>query len=169
MLSSHLTFLLEAQQPVADLGRLAEHLPYEWIERAVEATGTASIRRRRLPAEQVVWLVIALAMYRHWSISEVLDGLDLARHFPPAAVLGGDGPFPRKPDPAALLHLVARAGVTPDAALMVGDSGIDWRTARAAGTRVCLARYGLGFGSVPLHDLAPADHLIGAPSELLTL
>ncbi|BCF97977.1 hypothetical protein PPGU19_025460 [Paraburkholderia sp. PGU19] len=77
MLSSHLTFLLEAQQP-ADLSRLAEHLPYEWIERAVQATGAASIRRRRLPAEQVVWLVIALAMYRHWSISEVLDGLDLA-------------------------------------------------------------------------------------------
>jgi hypothetical protein len=77
MLSSHLTFLLEAQQP-ADLSRLAEHLPYEWIERAVEATGTASIRRRRLPAEQVVWLVIALAMYRHWSISEVLDNLERA-------------------------------------------------------------------------------------------
>ena len=26
----------------------------------------------------MVWLVIALAMYRHWSISEVLDNLDLA-------------------------------------------------------------------------------------------
>ncbi|ARU24994.1 membrane protein (plasmid) [Ralstonia solanacearum] len=77
MLASHLTYLLEAQQP-ADLSRLAEHLPYEWIERAVTATGTASIRRRRLPAEQVVWLVIALAMYRHWSISEVVDSLDLA-------------------------------------------------------------------------------------------
>jgi hypothetical protein len=77
MLSSHLTYLLEAQQP-ADLSRLAEHLPYEWIERAVQTTGVASIRRRRLPAEQVVWLVIMLAMYRHWSISEVLDSLDLA-------------------------------------------------------------------------------------------
>ncbi|WP_200911451.1 transposase domain-containing protein, partial [Caballeronia cordobensis] len=77
MLSSHLTFLLEAQQP-ADPSRLTEHLPYAWIERAVQATGVASIRRRRLPAEQVVWLVIALAVYRHWSISEVLDNLDLA-------------------------------------------------------------------------------------------
>jgi hypothetical protein len=77
MLSSHLTYLIEAQEP-ADLRRLAEHLPYEWIERAVQATGAASIRRRRLPAEQVVWLVIALAMYRRWSISEVLDSLDLA-------------------------------------------------------------------------------------------
>ena len=55
MLSSHLTYLIEAQAP-ADLRRLAEHLPYERIERAVQATGAASIRRRRLPAEQVVWL-----------------------------------------------------------------------------------------------------------------
>ena len=42
------------------------------------ATGTASIRRRRLPAEQVVWLVIALALYRHQSMPEVLAALDLA-------------------------------------------------------------------------------------------
>ncbi len=38
MLSSHLTYLIEAQEP-ADLRRLAEHLPYEWIERAVQANG----------------------------------------------------------------------------------------------------------------------------------
>jgi hypothetical protein len=50
MLASHLTYLIEAQQP-ADLRQLAEHLPYEWIDRAVQATGTASIRRRRLPAD----------------------------------------------------------------------------------------------------------------------
>ena len=52
---------------------------------------------------------------------------------------------------------------------MVGDSAIDWRTARAAGTRVCLARYGFGFDSVPLHELAPEDRLIDAPIELLSL
>ena len=49
-----------------------------WIERALEATGTASVRRRRLPAEQVVWLVIALALYRHQSMPEVLATLDLS-------------------------------------------------------------------------------------------
>jgi hypothetical protein len=31
-----------------------------------------------LPAEQVVWLVVALALYRHQSISEVVDDLELA-------------------------------------------------------------------------------------------
>nr|WP_283164571.1 transposase domain-containing protein [Ralstonia pseudosolanacearum] len=53
MLASHLTYLLEAQQP-ADLSRLAEHLPYEWIERAVTATGTASIRRKSRPSRYSV-------------------------------------------------------------------------------------------------------------------
>ncbi|MBU9253013.1 DDE transposase, partial [Burkholderia multivorans] len=52
MLTDHLTFMLDAEP--TDLSRLAEHLPHAWIEQAIEATGTASIRRRRLPAEQVV-------------------------------------------------------------------------------------------------------------------
>jgi phosphoglycolate phosphatase len=99
----------------------------------------------------------------------ILDGLDLSHYFPPESVLGGDGRFPRKPDPAALLHLAAQAEATPRATLMVGDSAIDWRTARAAGTRVCLAGYGFGFGSVPLHELASEERVIDAPLELLSL
>jgi hypothetical protein len=61
-----------------DWRRLVDRLPVEWIEQALQYSGKASIRRRRLPAEQVVWLVIALAVYRHLSIKEVLDDLDLA-------------------------------------------------------------------------------------------
>ena len=53
-------------------------MPVEWIEQAVQRTEATSIRRRRLPAEQVVWLMVALALYRHKSISEVLDDLGLA-------------------------------------------------------------------------------------------
>jgi phosphoglycolate phosphatase-like HAD superfamily hydrolase len=33
------------------------------------------------------------------STRRILEGLDLARFFPPETVLGGDGPFARKPDP----------------------------------------------------------------------
>ena len=61
-----------------DWNRLGQHLPYDWIEEAVVCTHAVSIRHRRLPAEQVVWLVIALALYRHKSIGEVLDDLGLA-------------------------------------------------------------------------------------------
>ena len=70
-------FLAQAQED-PDWARLGQHLPYEWVEQAVEYTGKASIRQRRLPAEQVVWLVVALALYRHQSVSEVVDDLDLA-------------------------------------------------------------------------------------------
>src|SRR5438046_1412702 len=38
---------------------------------------------------------------------QILDGLDLARHFPHHAVVGGDGPFPRKPDSGGFRHLLA--------------------------------------------------------------
>lgn len=61
-----------------DWSRLGAHLPYEWVEDAIASTNAASIRKRRLPAEQVVWLVIGLALYRHKSIDEVLADLDLA-------------------------------------------------------------------------------------------
>lgn len=77
MLSSELTATLDAIPP-AGVARLAEQLPMAWIEDALCCSGSASIRRRRLPAEQVVWLVIALAPYRHQSMPEVLETLDLA-------------------------------------------------------------------------------------------
>ena len=70
--------LTTADLPAPDWGRLGEHLPAEWIEAALSYAGKASIRRRRLPAQQVVWLVIALALYRHHSVRQVLAELDLA-------------------------------------------------------------------------------------------
>lgn len=87
--------------------RLGEHLPYEWIEQAIACTEKASIRRRRLPAEQVLWLVIALALYRHQSISEVVDELDLA--LPDAEV-----PFVTK---SAVAQARQRLGAAPVQAL----------------------------------------------------
>jgi hypothetical protein len=54
------------------------NIPVEWIEEALLATGTASLRRRRLPALQVVWLVIGMALFRNRSIVEIVDKLDLA-------------------------------------------------------------------------------------------
>lgn len=79
MLSTPLSLFLDAEPSRApDFRRLGEHLPFEWIEQAVSYSGKASIRHRRLPAKQVVWLVIALALFRHQSISEVVDNLDLA-------------------------------------------------------------------------------------------
>jgi hypothetical protein len=52
-------------------------LDIEWVRRVLTATGTASVRRRKLPAEVVVWLVIGMALLRDRSIDEVVDHLDL--------------------------------------------------------------------------------------------
>ncbi len=69
---------------VADFGP-PEHFAYvrqaidpEWIDAALQATGTATLRKRRLPAEQVIWLVLGMALYRDRSIVEVAAKLDLA-------------------------------------------------------------------------------------------
>ena len=77
MLSDALPLSTCLPQPPA-FERMAEHLPAAWIEGALAYTGKASIRRRRLPAEQVVWLVIGLALYRHHSVQQVLADLDLS-------------------------------------------------------------------------------------------
>ena len=99
----------------------------------------------------------------------ILAGLDLDRFFVQAAVVGGDGPHARKPDPAGLLYLVSQAGVPPSATLLVGDSHVDWQAARNASAAVCLARYGFGFEGFPESDLGPDDRTIAAPRELLLL
>ena len=103
------------------------------------------------------------------STRRILAGLGLARHFADGAVIGGDGPFPRKPDPSGLQHLTARARVDPSSALLVGDSLVDWRTARAASARICLARYGFGYEGFPREEIGASDCVIDAPAGLLAL
>jgi Insertion element 4 transposase N-terminal len=70
----------ELREPDSAVGmrRLHDYLPAAWIDDAIRSTDKASIRRRRLPAEKVVFLVIALALYRQHSASEVVDELDIA-------------------------------------------------------------------------------------------
>ena len=97
----------------------------------------------------------------------ILDGLQLSAFFDADAVIGGDGSLPRKPDPAGLQQLCGRANVAPSDTLFVGDSLIDWQTARNAGTAICLARYGFGFREFPRDLLNGRERLIDRPADLL--
>ena len=76
MLSNWLidTELLAAPE---ELSIFQKELPLEWIEQALELTNKASIRRRKLPAELVVWLIVGIGLYRNRSIAEVVSKLDL--------------------------------------------------------------------------------------------
>jgi phosphoglycolate phosphatase len=91
----------------------------------------------------------------------LLEALGLASRFP---VICGQDTFPMmKPDPRVLLATVAAAGGTPAAALMVGDSGTDIATARAAGIPVVAVDF--GYTEVPVTRLGP-DRVISHYADL---
>lgn len=69
---------LTAEVSPSDFSVFAKHMPQEWILEALAATGTATVRRRRLPTENAVWLVVAMALLRNDSILSIVDRLQLA-------------------------------------------------------------------------------------------
>jgi phosphoglycolate phosphatase len=94
---------------------------------------------------------------------KVLAGLGMRDLFDD--VIGSDGPYPRKPDPAGLRALMERAGATPERTLMVGDSRIDYETAKNAATRCCLVAY--GFSTHTLDGVPTGDASIATDSSTL--
>jgi phosphoglycolate phosphatase len=98
---------------------------------------------------------------------QILEGTGLRPFF--EHVVGGDGPWLRKPNPQGLEWLMKKAGTTPFSTVLVGDSIVDLRTARAAGVRIFLARYGFGFDSLLSDQLNSDDRLIDSPTDLLRL
>jgi phosphoglycolate phosphatase len=94
----------------------------------------------------------------------ILDGLGLRSLID--EVVGGDGPLPRKPDPAALLALMDVAGADETTTLMVGDSAIDHQTALNAGVRCCLVSYGFGFVTFPREQLTGTETIAADAAAL---
>jgi phosphoglycolate phosphatase len=74
---------------------------------------------------------------------------------------------PAKPDPAAALALARDFDLPPGAFLYLGDSGLDMRTARAAGMRAV----GVTWGYRTRAELAAegAEDIIDSPGEVLRL
>ena len=107
---------------------LMKHLDPVWVEEALHATGAATLRRRRLPADRTVWLVLAMALMRDWPITEVAEQLELA-------LPGLDGST-----------TVARSAL-PQARARLGADPMEWlflRTADEWGTPVPIATVGAG-------------------------
>jgi len=90
----------------------------------------------------------------------ILAGLGVAGAF--IDVVGGDTLPVRKPDPRGVTHLLARAGVSPARALVVGDSSVDVATARAARVPFCGVAWGFDPG-----DLRGADVPVVAAAATL--
>jgi hypothetical protein len=68
--------VLQSDIPVS-FKRFGRLLDAEWIEASLQETGTATVRRRKLPAQLVVWTVIGMALFRDRAIQEVVSHLGL--------------------------------------------------------------------------------------------
>lgn len=75
-LTSSLLSLSDGSLPESFDG-LKSQLPLDWIRSCLSNHGIATLRRRKLPVDQVVWMVIGMALYRNRSIPEIVDRLDL--------------------------------------------------------------------------------------------
>jgi hypothetical protein len=93
---------MSVQQELLDLGDLfnfsnlstfTQNIPAEWVASALDLSTQAIIRRRRLPPDQVLWLVLGMALFRDEPVHEVARRLNIC-----AKGLATD-------------HLLARSGV----------------------------------------------------------
>ena len=104
----------------ARLDRFTSFINPAWIEQALQATGTASLRRRRLPAEQVIWLVIGLALFRNQPIWFIVRQLTLDQGYTPQGSL-----------PSASVSARQRLGAAP-LAWLFDQLGHHWTQAAPA-------------------------------------
>jgi phosphoglycolate phosphatase len=93
----------------------------------------------------------------------ILEGLGLARYF--RYVYGGNSFETKKPDPQGVNILLRHFAVAPREAMIVGDSDVDVRTARNAGTWACGVSYGFGTDGLRAH---PPDLMLDNLAELPT-
>jgi phosphoglycolate phosphatase len=95
----------------------------------------------------------------------IVDGLTEPGTFD--VVMGAQAGVPLKPDPAAALLVSARLGVAPEAIAYVGDSGVDMRTATAAGMLPVGVRWGFRTKDELVENGARV--VLDQPLELLAL
>lgn len=63
---------------VENLSRFAASVRPDWITEALNASGTATVRHRKLPAEKTIWLVLGIALFGDRSILRVAEDLKVA-------------------------------------------------------------------------------------------
>ncbi len=91
----------------SDLSTFTHNIPVEWVESALSLSDKATIRRRRLPSDQVLWLVLGMAIFRGEPIQEVARRLNIC-----AQGLASD-------------NLLAKSGVT-EARKRLGSQPVEW-------------------------------------------
>ncbi len=141
-----------AGERAASFELFSETLEPEWIAAALTATGRATLRRRKLPAEYVVWIVIGMALLRDRSIREVVRHLDLVlpAHAHRGTVSG-----------SAIVQARDRLGPEPLATLFAQSAAV-WGPAAAEAERWRgMAVYGVDGTTLRVPDTPENDATFG--------
>jgi phosphoglycolate phosphatase len=131
---------------IADTSR-----PFDGMEAALDELASSGCRLA-VCTNKLEWLSVRL-----------LDLLGLTDRF--AAICGADTFGISKPNPEILRRTISRAGGRIESAVMVGDSGTDIATARAAGIPVVAVDF--GYTEVPAARL-DADQVVSRFADLPT-
>jgi hypothetical protein len=142
----------------ASCALFAQTLDPQWIDQALRATGTASVRRRKLPAEYVVWLVIGMGLLRDRSIEEVVRHLNLV--LPDVAP-----PVRQDVTGGAIVQARDRLGDQPLETLFA-TTAAEWATASANAHRWRgLAVYGVDGSRLRIPDTPENEQTFGRPAS----
>ena len=113
-----------------------------WVLQALEDTGTVSVRRRRLPAEEMIWVVIGMALMRDRSIADIANMLAISR----------DEKSAKRVSSSAATQSRMRLGKQPLEWLFAQSASV-WAHRSAAEDRFCgLSLYGLDGTSLRVPD-----------------
>ena len=146
-------------EPETTFDTFSRELDLDWIRRALEVTGTATIRRRKLPAEHVVWLLVGMGLFRDRPIQDVVRHLNLA--LPDADQPGGRG----RVSGAAIVQARDRLGSEP-LAVLFADTADNWATASADRYRWRgLTVYGVDGSTLRVPDTGENEAAFGRPSS----
>jgi len=152
--------LLDARiNPLQSIEAFADALDLEWVRRVLQITGTATVRRRKLLAEYVVWLVIGMGLFRDRSIPEVVRHLSLVV------------PDPKEPSRAATVTASAivqardRLGPEP-IALLFNETAEKWASTSADKYRWRSLRvYGIDGSTLRVPDTPENDAAFSRPTS----
>ena len=137
----------------------SRHIDPAWIEEALRTTETVTVRRRKLPAEYVVWIVIGMGLFRDRSIQEVVRHLDLV--LPDVASPSGRGVVTG----GAVVQARDRLGDQPMAALFA-QTARHWAALSAAKLRWRgLEVYGVDGSQLRIADTEENEAVFGRPAS----
>ena len=151
--------LLQADIPTS-FKQFGNELDADFVQRALSETGVASVRRRKFPAEMVVWLVIGMALFRDRCIQEIVSHLGL--------VFGGrkeSDSACRRIAPSAIPQARYRLGAKPLERIFT-ETGRSW--AREAAEQMQwkgLGLYGVDGTTLRIADTKENRERFGAPSS----